>query len=507
MLQRRERVAWGLKVVQRQTMIAQGRVALERLVAILLGSLAFLSLMVPVAGAIERTPSSGNLYSDEVSVMAHESGSLESSNEAPGGLSLATTDGNSSLDRSSSSPQSPNSQGPTTGWIEKDGARYYLLDDGLPSTGWLKHEASWFYFGSDGAMATGWVRVGNYWYYLNDDGRMATGWKDSDGARYYLNLNGDMALGWIKLGGYWYYLNPAAGGVMATGWANVNNTWYYLESDGRMATGWKLLGDTWYYLYPSGAMATGWINTGGTWYYLHPSGAMATGWINTGGAWYYLHPSGAWQETGPGGKCAVINDGRSIYPTGDASRVYLVTASSYRTSYATFVSCTRQSDGSYDEAWSTSARIGLDGFNTPAQTLNGNYNDMKTPTGSFGFVSAFGVQDPGTLLSYRTLNSRSKWSGNRSWNYNRYYEATTLSSYYDENMWHFAKQGDYRQGIVLDYNYANPNPALNYAIFLHANKVATAGCVALDEAEVTRVLKEAPSDARIIMGVASEVTR
>lgn len=52
-------------------------------------------------------------------------------------------------------------------------------------------------------------------------------------------------------------------------------------------------------------------------------------------------------------------------------------------------------------------------------------------------------------------------------------------------MWHFAKQGDYRRGIVLDYNYANPNPALNYAIFLHANKVATAGCVALDEAEVT----------------------
>ena len=482
--------------------VRKGRAA--RGLAALLGLVTVLSVLTPNAVAaeeapvavIEQTPSSGI---DQIPSSATDR-TLNLATVPPEMLPATTA-------LSSTTPATETSQEMATGWIERGGARYYLLDDGRPTIGWLRHDTSWYYFGSEGAMVTGWAQLGNTWYYLEDDGRMATGWKQVAGARYYLNPNGDMALGWLKLGAHWYYLNPAAGGAMITGWAQLGNTWYYLESDGRMATGWRQLDSIWYYLAPNGAMATGWVQLGNTWYYLHPSGAMATGWVKTGGTWYYLDPGGVWQETGPGGKCFIINDGRSLYPTGEASRVYLVTASSYKSSYASFVSCVRQSDGSYDEAWSTSARIGGDGFNTPAQTRNGNYNDMKTPTGSFGFVSAFGVRDPGTSLSYQTLNSRSKWSGNRSWNYNRYYESNTMSSSYDENMWYFAQQGDYRQGIVLDYNYIDPNPALNYAIFLHANKVATAGCVALDEDDVTKVLKEAPPDARIIMGVTSEITR
>lgn len=420
--------------------VRKGRAA--RGLAALLGLVTVLSVLTPNAVAaeeapvavIEQTPSSGI---DQIPSSATDR-TLNLATVPPE-MPPATTA------LSSTTPATETSQEMATGWIERGGARYYLLDDGRPTIGWLRHDTSWYYFGSEGAMVTGWAQLGN--------------------------------------------------------------TWYYLESDGRMATGWRQLDSIWYYLAPSGAMATGWVQLGNTWYYLHPSGAMATGWVKTGGTWYYLDPGGVWQETGPGGKCFIINDGRSLYPTGEASRVYLVTASGYKSSYASFVSCVRQSDGSYDEAWSTSARIGGDGFNTPAQTRNGNYNDMKTPTGSFGFVSAFGVRDPGTSLSYQTLNSRSKWSGNRSWNYNRYYESNTMSSSYDENMWYFAQQGDYRQGIVLDYNYIDPNPALNYAIFLHANKVATAGCVALDEDDVTKVLKEAPPDARIIMGVTSEITR
>lgn len=420
--------------------VRKGRAA--RGLAALLGLVTVLSVLTPNAVAaeeapvavIEQTPSSGI---DQIPSSATDR-TLNLATVPPE-MPPATTA------LSSTTPATETSQEMATGWIERGGARYYLLDDGRPTIGWLRHDTSWYYFGSEGAMVTGWAQLGN--------------------------------------------------------------TWYYLESDGRMATGWRQLDSIWYYLAPSGAMATGWVQLGNTWYYLHPSGAMATGWVKTGGTWYYLDSGGVWQETGPGGKCFIINDGRSLYPTGEASRVYLVTASGYKSSYASFVSCVRQSDGSYDEAWSTSARIGGDGFNTPAQTRNGNYNDMKTPTGSFGFVSAFGVRDPGTSLSYQTLNSRSKWSGNRSWNYNRYYESNTMSSSFDENMWYFAQQGDYRQGIVLDYNYIDPNPALNYAIFLHANKVATAGCVALDEDDVTKVLKEAPPDARIIMGVTSEITR
>ena len=81
-----------------------------------------------------------------------------------------------------------------TGWQNKNGATYYLLDSG--------------------AMYSGWIRAGNAWYYLNKpedggtEGAMRTGWLVTGGQTYYLKPDGIMAEGWYQADGNWYYFYP-----------------------------------------------------------------------------------------------------------------------------------------------------------------------------------------------------------------------------------------------------------------------------------------------------------
>ncbi|MDK8318941.1 hypothetical protein QP762_03655 [Actinobaculum massiliense] len=210
----------------------------------------------------------------------------------------------------------------------------------------------------------------------------------------------------------------------------------------------------------------------------------------------------------PAGQCQALNDGRTVYPNYGANRVSLVIADSYGTSYATFVNCVRQRDGFYAEEWSTSARIGVNGmarWGEPAA-----WRTMKTPPGSYSVTEGFGVYNPGTRLAYRQLNPQSKWGGTPGVNYNRYYEAPKKVSKADEDMWAIARTGDYRLGVVVNHNRPPDSRIVEgagYAIFLHARKIGTAGCIALHESEVARYMRSAQPGDRIIMGVRSEMFR
>ena len=68
------------------------------------------------------------------------------------------------------------------------------------------------------------------WQYIQDDGSLATGWLELDGKRYYLDDNGNRKSEyWQKDSGGWYYLDED--GVLVTNdW--VDN--YYVGSDGRL---------------------------------------------------------------------------------------------------------------------------------------------------------------------------------------------------------------------------------------------------------------------------------
>ena len=94
-----------------------------------------------------------------------------------------------------------------------------------------------------------------------------------------------------------------------------------------------------------------------------------------------------------------------------------------------------------------------------------------TPAGTFGVVSAFGVGNPGTKLSYRTIGSCSWWIEDPSQrDYNRWREdCSHLSTSDNERLADYAGSL-YRQAAVLSYNYASPTrhgAGSGAGIFMH----------------------------------------
>jgi L,D-peptidoglycan transpeptidase YkuD (ErfK/YbiS/YcfS/YnhG family) len=206
-------------------------------------------------------------------------------------------------------------------------------------------------------------------------------------------------------------------------------------------------------------------------------------------------------------ECQKLNNGRSRYSTYGANRVLLTFTQGYGQSYATNVYCVRMA-GTYVQDWRTDGYVGASGFKAPG-VPSGPTRYLYSPTGSYSVTEAFGLGNPGTALPYRTLNPRSRWGGN-PWTatYNKYFESSSWVGW-DENMWYFATRAthDYRQGVVVNYNRPNIVQDAGFAIFLHMNKVPTAGCISLDDwAVVDYIRKSRPGD-RIIMGTYSALFR
>ena len=220
-------------------------------------------------------------------------------------------------------------------------------------------------------------------------------------------------------------------------------------------------------------------------------------WSRSGGTRAYLF----------GGECHHLNTGRSVQPTHGAARVSLTIAEGYGQSAATFVQCVRIA-GSYVEEWRTSAYVGASGFKRPG-VPSGHTKYLYSPQGSYSVTESFGVYNPGTALPYRQLNPDSRWGGRLGPLYNKYFESTGYT-WPDENMWYFSLSGDYRLGVVINYNRPPDSPIVQgdgFAIFLHANKKPTAGCIALHEHEVARYMRSARPGDRIIMGVRADLFR
>ncbi|SDK64992.1 hypothetical protein [Arthrobacter sp. ok362] len=197
-------------------------------------------------------------------------------------------------------------------------------------------------------------------------------------------------------------------------------------------------------------------------------------------------------------ECHKLNNGQAKYPTYGANRVLLTWTSGYGESHATNMYCMKVA-GAYVPDWRTDGYVGKSGFKRPG-VPSGPTRNLYSPTGSFSVTEAFGLGNPGTKLSYRTLNPRSRWGGN-PWTptYNKYHESSSWVGW-DENMWWFASGGYYRQGVVINYNRPKIVQDAGFAIFLHMNKVPTAGCISLDDwAVVDYIRKSTPGD-RIIMG-------
>ena len=79
---------------------------------------------------------------------------------------------------------------PTGGWIELEGNRYHLDENGAYTVGWLDLDGKTYYFDESGVMALGWTEVEGTNYYFREDGSMARGEVAIDGVNYHFDSRG-----------------------------------------------------------------------------------------------------------------------------------------------------------------------------------------------------------------------------------------------------------------------------------------------------------------------------
>ena len=178
---------------------------------------------------------------------------------------------------------------PTTGWLEQEGVTYYFDGAGVMATGWRELEGKTYYFGGNGAMVEGWLWLEEGRYYLHD-GVKATLWQDIDGQRYYFEEDGRMVSGFAQIEGSQYYFDED--GIMAQGLTELEGGTYLFTQEGVLRTGWQEMEDGRYYFSAEGPMRTGWQEIEGQLYYLGESGKMETGWLTLGENRYYLFEDG-----------------------------------------------------------------------------------------------------------------------------------------------------------------------------------------------------------------------
>ena len=201
-----------------------------------------------------------------------------------------------------------------SGWVERDGIRYYRDFHADPVSGWLMLEENTYCLDEQGVALTGWQTLEGETYYFDHQGIMARLWQTLEGKTYFFGTDGAMRTGWLQLDGDRYYLDRGIlvtgwqtvegksryfdeNGILAQGFTNVAGKVYYFTSEGTCLTGEATLEGMNFFFYEDGALHTGWLNreTGRRYYYA--DGAMATGWAEIQGKRYHFAEDG-WMDTG-----------------------------------------------------------------------------------------------------------------------------------------------------------------------------------------------------------------
>lgn len=210
---------------------------------------------------------------------------------------------------------------------------------------------------------------------------------------------------------------------------------------------------------------------------------------------------------------------------GEAEQVIVVTAPTWRSTEGTLRAYERTPDGWRLVVRATPALLGSRGLVPADERRQGT---GTTPAGTFGIVSAFGRKaDPGTALDYIQVDRNDAWTYNPAFpaTYNVFQDAPRSWAgfgRYVERLWGYGLQ--YNYVAVMDYNLPDgpiragadgirraAKPADTTAgggIFLHvSNGTRTAGCIAIDEAAMRRVLQWLDPDRNpvIVVGPIAEI--
>ena len=302
---------------------------------------------------VHADEASGDVVTEEKTVIQDEEGWLTESEESPADLGEEVspyindnTFIEDDLEDLGEPPEDVLEYSP--GWNGKDGEWFYADESGQLLTGWQLIKGAWYYLDGENSEKPGVMLadqkmvIDSQTYFFSQSGAMLTGWVQRPEGWYYANKSGTMLTGWQLIGGTWYYLdrdNPENSGLMLsncnyriagetyafddnggmkTGWVQRREGWYYADASGALADGWRCVGGAWYYLdganedypnlmlsscerqidgvtyyfNPSGSMRAGWYLDGKDWYYYDTvTGQIVSGWEKVGGTWYYLDPA------------------------------------------------------------------------------------------------------------------------------------------------------------------------------------------------------------------------
>jgi len=160
----------------------------------------------------------------------------------------------------------------------------------------------------------------------------------------------------------------------------------------------------------------------------------------------------------------------------------------------------RQADGNWSEIFTTKASIGKNGIGKSKE------GDHKTPRGSYRFTMGFGLKQPGNVnLPYTQVDENCFWVDDPSSKY--YNQFVSLRNV--EKDWNSAESlsgsgKSYNYALAINYNEACV-PGKGSAIFLHCLPTGGAGCIAVSEEAMVRLLKETSPGCLLLIDYASEL--
>jgi L,D-peptidoglycan transpeptidase YkuD (ErfK/YbiS/YcfS/YnhG family) len=192
------------------------------------------------------------------------------------------------------------------------------------------------------------------------------------------------------------------------------------------------------------------------------------------------------------------------YPTGSARQAVTVVASARSDTQGTVQAWRRVSGGWRRVGPAVPAWLGSDGMTPhPSEQLS------ATPMGSYSLTRAFGYAgNPGTALNYTQTTPADWWISEPGPMYNSLQHCSSGCPFTkgDPNEHLYYTRPYYAYAAVIDYNTADAGPVrqgAGSAFFLHvAVGAPTAGCVAIDQAQLVRILRWLrPADhPRILIG-------
>lgn len=140
-------------------------------------------------------------------------------------------------------------------------------------------------------------------------------------------------------------------------------------------------------------------------------------------------------------------------------------------------------DGHFRQVFQTDASIGKNGIGKSRE------GDGKTPAGKYRFTMAFGRKsDPGCSLGYTQVDGNCFWVDDpESKYYNSFADTRSVTPDWKsaENL--YGAGASYNYALALDYNAARV-PGKGSAIFVHCRPTGGAGCIAMEESMVKKLL-------------------